>query len=887
MLTAKLRVSRVIAVLTIVLGLTGCLSGGGTPTATTATASSTAASIILASSAASVKADGSTTTTLTATVVDAARLPVAGATVEFSATAGQFGVSSGVSSSGGTVTISYSATSSTGTSNLAERTETVTAKVVGTSVAAKLPVQVTSTAVAPAAALILASSLTSLKADGSNSSTITATVVDSNGLAVSGAAVRFDVKSGSGHFITASSGLSSAAGVVTISYSALSSVGTSNQTDHTDTLSITVVGTAVTGEITIPVTASSLSLLVTASPSSVKTDGSTSTMITASVIDNFRAPVPGQKVVFTAPTGLLGTSSGDSKPDGTVTIPFSALSVASTSDRTNRTEVVTASIVGTSVKAQIPIQIVGSTLAIMPSKSTAQVGETISLVAAASDAAANGVSGQSIRLTIDNKSTGAGALSTTSVVSAAGGTTPAVTLSITAPGNLTITADWLNAAGNQTLTTSTTIVVTAIGIPFALTSPVTNPTSLALAASQDVSLSVPTLIAGVTVASVRFATTLGTWSNSSKSSVVSPVANTARETLSAGSNSGNANIQIDALDSAGKVLATLNRVFALSAATGTKISLQPSVSIIAPSTGGTTNSATLTATVRDVNNNTVGNAPVLFEIVNPTGSGEQITPVIAYTTSDGQAVATFTSGALSTVGGLQIKATLVGTAVADTKSINVSGTSVSLTLGQASGVGSTDNGTTYTLPMAVLVVSSTGGAVSGATVTLSAFPTHYYRGHRESVSTKISETVTTTTTCVPIKTKAGRTALAYVSEGSTAFPNEDANENDILDAAEDYDPIGDGRGIGSITPPHAAAGTLPPTVVTGANGVGTFNLVYLKSYADWVKTRIRAKAVVNGTEFVNELKFDLPASSSDTGTTTAAGGGSGSACGVPDSPFGP
>ncbi|MFA6312561.1 MAG: hypothetical protein WCV99_08425 [Sterolibacterium sp.] len=554
-----------------------------------------------------------------------------------------------------------------------------------------------------------------------------------------------------------------------------------------------------------------------------------------------------------------------------MTIPFSALALAGKADRTNRTEVVTASIVGTAVTAQIPIQITGSTLAITPSRNVAQIGELVSVVAATYDAGSTGAGNQSIRFSIDSKSTGAGTLSAATATTGSTGSIAPLMLTVTAPGNLIVNADWLNAAGNVTLSASTTIVVTSIGIPFEVTSPATNPTALALSASKAISVSVPTAISGVTVANVRFATTLGKWSNSSKTSTKIPAANAVTETLTAGISSGNANIQIDALDGSGNVLATLNRVFALSAATGTKISLQSSVSIVAPSNGGTTNSATLIATVRDDKNNTVGNAPVLFEIVDPTGSGEQISPVVAYTNSNGLAVTTFYSGAVATVGGLQVRASVVGTspAVIDTKTINVSGTGASLTLGRSSGTTSTDNGTTYTLPMTVLVVSSTGGAVAGATVTLTAFPTHYYRGYRND--NKLDPSY-----CAAVHTKAKRTVGPVVANVTMDFPNEDVNENDILDEGEDYDPNGDGGGKDSITPPHASAGTLPPTVVTNANGVGSFNLIYLKSYAHWVESRIRAKVVVNGTESVNEFKFLLIPSFADMSPD----------CVLPDSPFG-
>ncbi|MBI3526242.1 MAG: Ig-like domain-containing protein [Betaproteobacteria bacterium] len=621
----------------------------------------------------------------------------------------------------------------------------------------------------------------------------------------------------------------------------------------------------------VPTTATQI--ILAASPPSIKTDGSNSTTITASVLDANNLPISGQIVKFTAHSGQLGASSGPSSAAGVVTIPFSALATTGGGDRTNRTESITATLVGALVTALIPIQVSGSALTLTASKSIGQVGEALALAATANDAGSVGVGSQTVKFSIDSKSTGAANLSATTATTGANGATSPVTLTGTAPGNVTVNADWLNADGTSTLTASTTIAVTSIGTGFAVTAPATNPTPLSLLTSKTITVSVPQSISGTTVTQVRFATTLGAWTNGGKISVVAPVASVASEALTASTNSGNANIQIDALDSSGNVLATLNRVFALSASTGTQISLQPSVATVAPSTGGTVNSTTLTATVRDNFSNTVGNVPVLFEIVNSTGSGEQISPVVVYTNSNGQAATTFTSGSASTVGGLQIKASVVGAtpAVADIKTINVAGASVSVTLGQATAISSTDNGTTYTLPMSVLVVSSTGGAVAGATVTLSAFPSHYYRGKRDLVSPGALF-------CSPIYSYATQTVPGIVTAGLTyAFPNEDVNENDILDPGEDYDPFGDGRGLGSITPPHATAGTLPPTVVTNASGVGSFNLTYLKNYGNWVETRVRAKVVVNGTEFVNELKFNLPVLSTDATPV----------CTLPNSPFGP
>ena len=183
MLTRKVHAFLAASLLTLILGLTGCGGGGGatgsaTPPTTGGTTKPTAgppAAVLLASSAASIKADGTNSTTITATVVDANNLAVSGATVKFTASSGQLGLSSGVSTSSGSVTIPYSALASSGTVNPTDRTETVTATVVGSSVTAQISIKVTASSLS----LILGTSIPTIKTDGSNSTTITATVFDS------------------------------------------------------------------------------------------------------------------------------------------------------------------------------------------------------------------------------------------------------------------------------------------------------------------------------------------------------------------------------------------------------------------------------------------------------------------------------------------------------------------------------------------------------------------------------------------------------------------------------------------------------------------------------------------------------------------------------------
>jgi len=857
MLKTKFQILLTGALIAGLIGLTGCGGGGGATGSAIPSATPTAASVILSSSAASAKPDGSSSTTITAQVVDANNLPVAGATVRFNASGGTLGVSSGVSSTSGDVTIPFSAISST------DRTETVTATVIGTNVTAQISIKISSAALL----ITLSSSSASIKPDGSNSTTISASVLDIYNLPVAGVTVKFSATGGT---LGTSSGVSSATGTVNIPYSAVSSTGTVNMSDRTESVTATVVGSTASAQIPIKISSSSLLISLATSNASVKSDGSNSATITATVTDPNNIAVPGTTVTFTQGTGLLGTSSGLSSGAGIVTIPFSAVAFDKVTgapiDKTNRTETITATVAGTTTKAQIPVQVVGSNLTLTPSTTTVPAGGTVTLTASAKDASPTGIAGQSVRFTIPagkgtlSGGSGASGSATSQVATTLStGATPTITFIPAVAGNVAATAEWLNADGNVTLTTSSTINVTVVGVSFAVTLPTSSPTALALGATQATSVSVPASISGTAVASVRFSTTLGSWSNGTKVSTVVPIANAVNEVLSGGASSGTASVQIDALDVSGKTLATVNQLFALSApatAAGA-ITLQSSISNVPPSTAGSSNSATLTATVRTSGGgNTVSGAAVLFEIMNPTGSGEQITPVVARTDSTGQAVATFTSGSQSTVGGLKIKASVVGTAancdnsvspalpgICDVKAIFVNASGVSVSLGYASVISSVDNNTNYQLPMSVLVVDNAGTAVKNALVTLSAFPTQYYTGSRDHV------------TCAPTYN------IGYPK------PNEDINENDNLDPGEDLSRDG---GItppdGAITPAHSTAGTVPSTVTTDANGVATFNLTYQKQYASWIQSRVRAKVVVSTgtTESTNELKFILPYSAADT-----------------------
>jgi hypothetical protein len=357
---------------------------------------------------------------------------------------------------------------------------------------------------------------------------------------------------------------------------------------------------------------------------------------------------------------------------------------------------------------------------------------------------------------------------------------------------------------------------------------------------------------------------------------------------------------------------TTNVAFSAPSSEATWLTLQSNAYVLAPSTGETEHSVTLTATVRNCGDQAVSGAPVVFSIENPTGGGERVSPSLVFTDSSGRATATFTSGFLGTgAGGVSVRARVLGagetvnntsitfvrgdgktildkiyrgsgsfkddgfkdcdkilvrgstlndglykiatcdplevilvsnnalnnespasvTIMAATDAVNIviGGTAGSVAISRGTEITEL-NPATYSLPMAVFVADGNGNPVPGAEVSLSAWPTQYSSG-------------------VWFFDQDKDYYRPYITRTS---PNEDANENLILDPGEDT------NGDGLVTPHNSTSGGVPTTVTVGTDGVGTFNLVYPKSSAIWIVDRIRASVFVQGTETTSSLTLRLP-----------------------------
>ena len=550
------------------------------------------------------------------------------------------------------------------------------------------------------------------------------------------------------------------------------------------------------------------------SQTTVQSDNSDDATITATVLDEHRAVMQGETVSFSADGGQISASSVVTDEDGQVQITFSAGTASG-----GVSQVVTITAVVAGLTTTIPIQVVGTTVVLTTDNTNITVGDTVDLTVHVEDFSSGGLPNVLVELT--ESSSAITLLQTAGYTNANGELVVQVTGD--AAGSGTVTALAMGITATLTFTVGTT------GNVFGISSP-TDPWSLDTNTDLSVVVDAPGVI------TVTFATTLGTFTGASPAvtgqvidqTVIGGVATADLNSLVAGV----ATVQVfDADNPSTKDSLTV----AISAPPdeATQISLQPSTSSVAPSFGDVSNSVTLEATVKNDDDQVVGNAPVAFSIMNPTGGGESISPVVVFTGSDGVATSTFTSGTLTSgAGGVTIQAVVVGSLplITDSVSIVIGGTPGSVIIGRSTHAASIAGDTAYSLPMSVLVADPAGNPVSGTVVSLNVWPIYYNTGYNDEED---GPTITGT------------------------YLNEDINRNLILDALEDI------NGDGSLTPPNAAAGALPATVETDENGVATFDLVYLKQSAVWIADEITATTVVSGTETSSTLVFILPYEPSD------------------------
>jgi hypothetical protein len=414
-------------------------------------------------------------------------------------------------------------------------------------------------------------------------------------------------------------------------------------------------------------------------------------------------------------------------------------------------------------------------------------------------------------------SNGQGIQGAVSITSALGNTVPSsVTTGVDGSASFTVTAA---VAGVDTLSFS------ALGATSHVTLTVSSTNFSVSASASSVSIGTPATItvrslnggSPVSGQTITFSATRGTLSASSAVTNSLGIATITVTSTTAGGSLVTA--------STGGVSAQTALTFV--ATTPTQIAVHASPSAIAIN-----GQSTITATLRDGNNNLVANRAVNFSLVDVTGG--TLGASVATTNAQGEATVVYTAGTTtSAAGGVAITASVPNTAVSGQTTLTVGGQTVFLSLGTGNTVASPDVAT-YALTFAVLALDAQGAAVPNAAISLQVLPVLYVKGDR------IFSLVTNT----------------WVTDPAAACLNEDINFDGYLQAAEDY------NGNGRLDPGNVASIT-PSSGVTDAAGELLVTVTYPKDHAGYVVVELVATTSVTGTESTATSTFILPGAAAD------------------------
>ncbi|MCX5850755.1 MAG: Ig-like domain-containing protein, partial [Deltaproteobacteria bacterium] len=461
------------------------------------------------------------------------------------------------------------------------------------------------------ASIALTADPESIPADGKSSATITATLLSSSGTAVaSGTLVKFSATLGtfsngeSSYQVTykaaaTEEGATAATeSVITVSLISGLVPGAAAVTAESNgvkqTVSITFTGEGGTG------TPAFISLATT--KTSVKSDNSDSATVTATVLNSSYAVVPGVTVVFTADGGSISASSAETDASGLAQITFKSGTV----DKGNKTVTIIARVSG--LQSQIPLKIVGSTLTLATSMESIPDDGSTRAVLTITAKDAGGVEVFDAPLTLTVSGAGGAALVQFSAdylldfsqAPVYSGKTDVlgqfkVYVSGTQAGAVTITAQGLGDTKDVAYTinpaSSVTFGIAELESPEGTSVAFQDPFSLSTNTHLKIIVNAPD--AGETA--VVFATTVGGWVEAAGQQVyAAPIAGGKATAVLNSAAAGLASVQVN-YSSGGTPTDSMTVAISAPSSEAAQITIQSSAYVVAPSSGGVTNSVTLKA----------------------------------------------------------------------------------------------------------------------------------------------------------------------------------------------------------------------------------------------------------------------------------------------------
>ena len=558
------------------------------------------------------------------------------------------------------------------------------------------------------------------------------------------------------------------------------------------------------------------------------TGGDTVT-ISATVKGSNNVGLASVPVGFSVDTGTLTGAVAATDPNGVATAKFSA-----GADRSNRTA--TVKVTSGSASGQILIGITGTTLA-YTGVTTIPLSGVSTVGVKAVDSKGVVISGLPVTV---SSSLNNGLSATATSTDATGNAT--VTYTATAAGVDTLTFAGAGTSASQAIQVSAanfSFVTPAAGTQV----PVTTPQTLTVKYLQG--------NAPVANQTINFSATAGvvsplsTQTDAAGMATVSITSSTASPALVQASVAG-AHIQ-----------ATLPLVFTAQAPA--TLVLQVSPTAIGPNpTGVTTQQAQVLATVTDSNGNPVAGATVAFNrTADP--SGGNLSQATAVTDSSGNATVQYISGASSTANnGVQITATVLGTAVAGSTQLTVNQSALFIALGTGNVISNLDP-QTYQKDWTVYVTDANGVAVPNVDLTIKVLPLRYGKGHLVFLNSVWQIDAPTYHLCA----------------------NEDTNYTGNL--ADGNDLNGDGKlEPGNVISVTTLGGGSNGSIKTDNTGRATITLLYAESYVPWVDVALVAQAIVSGTESSTQAIFTVPGLASDFNSATNPPAGTTSPFGIND-----
>lgn len=626
-----------------------------------------ASGVSVTANPASVPADGVTTSTVTATVTSSTGAPAINDPVAFSLSGspsgacGSIAPPTGNTNSNGTVTATYTASSTVGTC-------TITANEAQNGLSGSTTI--TQTKVANTNAVTASPSF--VKANGADTSSITALVKDSTGAFVSGDTVTF-VATGSPAAacgtLSASSATTNASGVASVTYTASTTVGFC-------TVKATEANTGTAGSATITQTSNpppgTLNTVdVTVSPASVPADGKTTSAVTVTVKAG-AAAVAGDPVMFTltgAACGTISPASGTTNASGVVTATYTASTTAGACS-VKATEAISNSSTGT-LPANNPVTITQTA-----------VPHTITATATPASLPANGTSTSTIKATVTNGVTGAAIAGGTVTFVATGSPVPVCSAASLSAGTATTDANgvatvtYTASATNGFCSIKATDATNATGATATVTQTSAGAASITVAASPTSipadGTSLSTVTATVTATGGGFlAGDTVLFSTSGAACGTFTTANPPPPT----SANGKAVITYKASTTVGSctVTATESSGGLSNSATITQTTVPNNVGVTAtpasvPASGAATSSVVATVT-NGVTLAAISGDTVTFTLTaSNTGSCGAVSPTSGTTDATGKVTTTYTAS--TTVGFCTVTATESGTSATGSKTID-------------------------------------------------------------------------------------------------------------------------------------------------------------------------------------------------------------------------